>query len=180
APEPDWVGPPDRFYPNARHFWPSGAPIVQDTSAYIVNDTIVMTVPSSQDFELILDNRSVPIRMSEGYIVAHMDRTGEDGMPANIDRGLLAGRFPLMYLSNIGSYVGICTGLGDLYGSFADLRAVPLGAGEVADLEEPCGAVSMGVGFQATRAIWAATGPSQPAPIWCNISPTPTPPAHCL
>ncbi len=174
APPPAWLRT-DSFFLNPRAFNGSNEADLRDVNAYVVNDTIVVTLQANAIFELLTDARSVPILMSQGYILAHMDEARE-----NIDRGILAGRYPLDELGEVGNSIGICSedqdDFNDVYATLGDVLETPRPPGVAPNPNAACTALSMGVGFQATRATWAGLAPmEQPPAIWCDTRPAPPP-----
>jgi hypothetical protein len=176
APEPAWDGE-DLFFLNPRAFFGNGDPRLRDVNAYITDDTIVVTLATNASFELLTDLRSVPIVLSQGYLVARMDEAR-----ANIERGILAGRYPLAELSNVGNSIGICSDSQDdfaaIYETLGDVLVTPRAADVPPNPDANCTALSMGVAFEGTAAIWQGQAPEpQPAAVYCDEEPAP--PAEC-
>src|SRR5690606_21088378 len=137
---------------------------VTHTNAYIVNGTLVMQLISS-DFELTMEQRYVPIKLSTGFIVAEMN---EDF--SQVVDGTLAGRFPVDDMKEAGPPLGVCEGnFANLDESFADLLATERRPGEPPNPGGPCDAISVGIGFRGTAVSWGGIAPTRwDPPEWCD------------
>jgi hypothetical protein len=170
AAEPLWDGSgSDYFFLNPRSFTEDGRPKVRDSNAYIQNDTLVINISGTAEFELLMETRSVPITLTQGTILAPMNAEHTE-----ITGAFIAGRYPVDRLSEVGQYIGICedaqTSLNGIYRAYADVLQSPRMGDPDPTLD--CEAVSMAVGFSASRARWAGVAPEpQDAPVWCETMP---------
>jgi hypothetical protein len=170
AADPAWDGSGnDYFFLNPRGFTAGGDPKVRDSNAYIVNDVLVMNISGTAEFELLMENRSVPITLTQGTILAPMNAEHSE-----ITGAFIAGRYPIDRLGDVGRYIGVCgdnqAALNGVYRAYADVLQAPR-MGD-ADPTLDCEAVSMAVGFSASTARWAGLAPEpQDAPVWCDTMP---------
>ncbi len=180
ADPPIWDPPTlNYFFLNPRFFVGGTVPLVINSEAYITDNTIVFKLPGGTGFELITDLRSVPIAITEGYIVAPMDENH-----TNIVDGFFAGRYPINKMGVVGPSIGVCDpaqqqSLLSLYSNAGDLlEESPATIEPDPNLKPPCNAVSMGVRFQAAAAVWGGIHDTpQPAPVYCDTMPPP--PIEC-
>lgn len=139
-------------------------PRVYDANAYVADNVVVARIPASHPMVLMSLYRSLPARLTDGYIVAKLSDDHE-----RIEEAVLAGRFLAEAILDVTGEIGVCdTSLvqafrGTLLGA-ADLMSDPS-----RDFQgETCDAISVGIPFKAVRANVASVH----GPAW-------TPDDHC-
>lgn len=169
----------DYFYPSSHEalMRDAGAdgsrtPRVMDTDAYIVDNVVVARVPIEHPLTIMSLFRSLPARISGGYIIAKLDE--------NYDRvveGTLVGRFLQNNIVDVAPNIGACDEL--LLNPFRSIirSAVDVMADPTRDhMGETCDAISVGIQFKAIR-VNVATGTH---PDWGpGLGPAWGPPQRC-
>lgn len=144
----------DFFYPSSHDTLmrqPDGdgnrVPRVIDTEAYIVDNTIVARVPTGHQLTIMSLFRSLPARISAGYIIAQFDENYE-----RVEKGTLVGRFNQANISDVAANIGACNEA--LLGPFRSIirSSVDIMTDPTRDnMNETCDAISVGIEFKAVR-----------------------------
>lgn len=148
APDPAWDGN-DYFFvdPSSLITGDLDRPVVWQTDAYISNGRVVLPLHTGSTFVFLTGPGSFSISIN-GFVVADISDDGQ-----NLEKGLIAGRFPAGKLVSALEPLGVCdeTFQGSILGLLTDnldLRADP----DVGEPDDECTATGVAFSFQGIRA----------------------------
>jgi len=154
APQPSWNGS-DWWWARDDSFFDGdpARPRIHDDRAYVVDHTLVFSIPDREDIVFAGESRGLAVRLTDAVITGRISND-----KSRLDDVTVAGRWAINDILSTAENAGICRGSGSyellegLLMGMADVVSNPTAGGPGA----VCDAISVGVGFTGYEAHFAA------------------------